>query len=257
MGKLDGKVAVITGGASGMGAAAAKLFASEGAKIVIGDRNVDSGNAKVKGIRDAGGESIFVETNLRKEADCKNLIDQAVKAFGSVDVVFNSAAIDIGKFCLEYDSNDFDAIMSTNVFGTFFVNKYAALNMIERGKPGVIVNTGSTCSFQTNENNALYTTSKGAILAMTKALALDLAKHQIRVNALCPGHTETEMLIAFFNEFEDPQAMRQKLSEGVPLGRIAKPEDQAKAALFLACDDSSYMTGSSLLVDGGLLTFFK
>lgn len=256
MGKLSGKVAIITGAASGMGAAGARLFASEGAKVVLADLNQEKGNQIAQEIIRAGGEAAFTGIDLGKDEDCKGVVDFALSRFSTVDIVYNSAAIDISKPVLEYTAEDFRKTMYANVFGTFFVDKYAAQCMIAQGKPGVIVNTGSTCSFRTNPCNALYTTSKGAVLAMTKALALDLAPYNIRVNVLCPGHTKTEMMKGFLALQPDPQQAHDKIAATVPMGRMAQPEEQAKAALFLASDESSYMTGTSLLVDGGLLTYF-
>jgi len=239
--KLDGKVALITGAASGIGKAVAELFAKEGAKVAIVD--ISPAGKNVAGRLE---NAIFIRTDLRKEDDIKKAIDCACKAFGGLDILVNNAGIGKNVLIEEMGIEDWDNIMETNLRGYFLCIKHAVPRMKKHG--GAIVNVASELAFVGDPGWSAYAASKGGILQLTKVAAVELMAHNIRVNALCPGPTATPMLLKGITEKE-----RERIEKLVPMGRLGTPEEIAKAALFLASDDSTFMTGASLLVDGGIV----
>jgi NAD(P)-dependent dehydrogenase (short-subunit alcohol dehydrogenase family) len=250
MGRLDGKVALITGGASGMGMIASRVFADEGARVVLTDLADDAGNAVVKDIEAAGGQAAFVHADVSKEADARAMVDAAVERFGSLHVLYNNAGVmlpDDGSV----DSTDesiWDLTLSVNVKGVAFGCKFGIPAMIRSGG-GSIINVASFVAWLgAATSQTAYTASKGAVLAMTREIAVEYARKGIRCNALCPGPIETPLLMQLLSD----EQKRQRRFVHIPMGRLGQADELARSALFLASDDSSYMTGASLIVDGGI-----
>ena len=248
---LNGKVALITGGASGIGRATALLFAREGAAVSIVDVNESEGQAVVQTIIDKGGQAIFVRGDVTKAADCELAVRQTVEKLGKLDILFNNAGIIRRASVVETSEEEWDRVMATNVKSVFLLSKYAIPIMVEAGG-GVIVNTASNWGLVGGENAASYCASKGAVVLLTKAMAVDHATQNIRVNCICPGDTDTAMLRNEARQLGRP--WEQFLAESArarALQRIARPEEIAQAALYLASDASSFVTGTALVVDGG------
>jgi NAD(P)-dependent dehydrogenase (short-subunit alcohol dehydrogenase family) len=245
--RLEGKVALITGGGSGMGKVASELFASEGASVVITDVNDEAGEATATGI---GEHAHYVHADVSREADAESMVSAAVDRFGRLDVLYNNAGImplDDGSVT-DADGSIWDTVLAVNVKGVMFGCKFGIPVMVETGG-GSIINVASFVAWLgAATSQTAYTASKGAVLAMTREIAVEYARKGIRCNALCPGPIETPLLLALLSD----EAKKQRRFVHIPMGRLGHAEELAKAALFLASDDSSYMTGSSLIVDGGI-----
>lgn len=248
--RLKDKIAIITGAASGIGRVAAELFMSEGACVVIADLNAQAGAAAAQSIQTKHGSALFVQTDMTIPEQVQALAHQSVKTYGRVDILFNNAAVNHFGRVTDTTVQDWDRVMMVNVRSVFLGCKYV-IPIMQSGGGGVIVNTASSAALVGLKNLAAYTASKGAVLQLTKNLALDYAQDHIRVNALCPGVTATDMTLGVITSSPDPVAARARYDAGRPMGRMANPLEIAQAALFLACDESSFMTGSFLLVDGG------
>jgi NAD(P)-dependent dehydrogenase (short-subunit alcohol dehydrogenase family) len=250
MGRLDGKVALITGGGSGMGRVASALFANEGARVVLTDVNDDAGETAAKEVEAAGGQAVYVHADVSIEADARDMVRAAVERFGGLHVLYNNAGIMLGDDG-SVDATDetvWDRTLSINVKGVAFGCKFGIPAMIASGG-GSIVNVASFVAWMgAATSQTAYTASKGAVVAMTREIAVEYARRGVRCNALCPGPIDTPLLAELLS---DP-ARRQRRFVHIPLGRLGRAEELAKAALFLASDDSSYMTGASLIVDGGI-----
>jgi NAD(P)-dependent dehydrogenase (short-subunit alcohol dehydrogenase family) len=246
---MKDKVTVITGGASGLGAETAKCFAKEGSLIVIADLNTTAVNTTVAEIIGEGGNAIGVTANVTVAADMERLFQTCKDSYGRLDALFNAAGIAAEGNVVELQEKDWDRVMNVNVKGTFLSCKYAIPLMIESGG-GSIINTGSITSFTGDSLSCVYPTSKSAILSLTRNTALQFAKQKVRVNTLCPGHCWTPLVADLY---EKDEALKQTLLDKYPMGRFGRPEEIAKAALFLASDESSFMTGSELVIDGGFL----
>ncbi|HLX38937.1 MAG TPA: glucose 1-dehydrogenase [Ktedonobacteraceae bacterium] len=248
--RLADKVAVITGAASGMGRAAAELFASEGASIVVTDVAAKEGEETVNAIRDAGGDAIFVQTNVAIEEEVRHMVNMAVETFGHVDILYNNAGIMPGDDGSVTDITEvtWDRIMDINLKSAFLCSKYAIPHMIKQGK-GSIINVASFVAFMgcTVPQDA-YTASKGGMLSLTKSFAVQYGKHGIRCNAICPGPIETPLLRILWTSEE---ARNLRLNR-IPLGRFGEAKDIVYMALYLASDESSWTTGAWLMVDGGI-----
>jgi NAD(P)-dependent dehydrogenase (short-subunit alcohol dehydrogenase family) len=251
-GRLNGKVAIVTGGASGIGRATALLFAKEGAAVAIVDLNETEGEAVVQKIIDNGGNAIFVRADVSKAEDCQLAVRQTVEKFGKLDILFNNAGIIRRATVVETSEEEWDKVMAINVKSVFLLSKYAIPVMTEKGG-GVIVNTASGWGLAGGRKAAVYCASKGAVVLLTKAMALDHAAQNIRVNCICPGDTDTPMLRNEARQLSKPENQFLLESAQRPLGRIGKPEEIAQAALFLASGTSSFITGTALIVDGGAL----
>jgi len=253
MGKLDGKVAVVTGASSGIGAATAQLLAREGAKVVVvANHNVAGAESVVSAIRAEGGEAIFVQADVAVEADCQRAMDTAAQAFGRLDILVNNAGVQSGTPTLELTEDEFDRVMAVNVKGVFFCCKHAIPHM-KRAGGGAIVTTSSRAAFIPTNTAPIYCASKAAALSWTHAVALEHAADGIRANTIVPGNIVTPMSDAFINSSPDPEATHRWFhEEAQPLGRAGTAEDCARAILFLVSDDSSFITNTPLLVDGGL-----
>lgn len=249
--RLLNKVAIITGGNSGIGRASAILFAKEGAKVVIAARNLEEGRAVVDLIKKSGGKAVFLRTDVSKEAEIKNLMDFTIKLFGRIDILCNNAGIDLAKPVTETTQEELDRVLDINLKGVFYGCKHAIPYMI-KGGGGSIINTASSAGLVGSPNLAAYCASKGAVVILTKEMALDYAKKNIRVNCICPGAILTPMVKRFAEKSSDPEQILKNLEKLHPIGRIGRPEEVANAMLFLGSDESSFITGHALAVDGGL-----
>ncbi len=253
-GKLVGKVAIITGATSGIGKATASLFAKEGAAVVITGRRAGLGRALASELTSAGGRCLYLEADHRRLADCQRVVDAALKEFGRIDILFNNAGIVTSGTAETTDEQTWNDTLATNVTAVWHMCRLVIPHMKRQGG-GVIVNNGSDWSVVADRNAFPYIASKGAIGMMTKSMAMDFARDNIRVNAVCPGDTLVERwLQKGYFEGSDPVTREQALKESasyLPMGRFAMPEEIARAVLFLASDDSSFVTGHLLLVDGG------
>ena len=248
--RLAGKVAIITGAAGGIGRAAALLFAAEGASVVVADVSVEAGEETVRRIAAQGGEGLFVPTDLRDASQVKRLVQETVAHFGKIDILYNNAGINLSAKVTETGEDDWDRVMEANVKSVYLTCRFVIPHMIQDGG-GCIVNTASAAAIVGLRGLAAYTASKAAVLGLTRNIALDYAPYGIRANALCPGVTATDMTLGIIASQPDPPKARERYERGRPLGRMADPEEIARAALFLACEDSSFMTGAPLIVDGG------
>ncbi|OLE58091.1 MAG: short-chain dehydrogenase [Chloroflexi bacterium 13_1_20CM_2_59_7] len=248
--RLANKVALITGGTSGIGEATAILFAKEGAKVAITGRNEKRGHAVTEQITKDGGQAIFIRTDVRLTADCRRAVDETVRAFGRLDVLFNNAGIFYAHTALECSEEEWDEQLDINLKGAFLMSKFALPPMIGQGS-GVIINNSSGWGLVGGDRAVAYCASKGGMVLMTKAMAIDHGRQGIRVNCICPGDVDTPMLPA------DARLRGLKWEEYLAgcatraMGRIGTPEEIARAVLFLASEDSSFMTGAALVVDGG------
>ncbi len=249
-GRLINKIVIITGAGQGIGRAAANLFASEGARLAIVDINEDLGTEAVKQIRDHNGDAIFIKTDLTDSAQVKAMTEKVVQNFGRIDVLYNNAGTNHFAKIVDTTEAAWERIMAVNVKSVFLTCKYVIPVMVDQGK-GTIINTGSSASLVGLANLAAYTASKGAVLQLTRNIALDYAKDGIRANTLCPGVTATEMTKQVIEADPDPKAARERFDRVIPRGSIASPDEIAHAALFLASDSSSYITGAAIPVDGG------
>jgi NAD(P)-dependent dehydrogenase (short-subunit alcohol dehydrogenase family) len=248
MGRLQGKVALITGAGSGIGREAALLFAAEGARVAAVDRDEAAATETVAQIADDG--AIAVVADVSRAADCEAMVAATEEAFGRLDVLFNNAGVMLSSDddALTTDEATWDTTMDVNAKGVFLGCKYG-IPALRRAGGGSIVNTASfVAKLGAATSQVAYTASKGAVLALTRELAVIHAREGIRVNALCPGPLRTELLMKFL----DTEAKRQRRLVHIPMGRFGEAHEIAKAALFLASDDASFMTGSELLVDGGI-----
>lgn len=248
--RLLKKVSLVTGATSGIGEATAILFASEGASIAVTGRNQERGHEVRDRILRGGGEAIFVATDVVKPEECRRAVNETVSTFGRLDILFNNAGVFYPHTALDCSEEEWDAQIDINLKGTFLMSKFALPEMIRQGR-GVIINNSSGWGIVGGDSAVAYCASKGGVVLLTKAMAIDHGRQGIRVNCICPGDIDTPML--------PPDARMRGLDwhdylancSNRPLGRIGTAEEIAKAALFLASDDSSFMTGAALIVDGG------
>ncbi len=247
---LKDKVALITGAASGIGRASALLFAQEGAAVAIVDIHEGSGQAAVTEIESLGGRAIFIKGDVTNADDCQAAVSKTLTAYGGVDILFNNAGIIRRTNILNTREADWDLVMAVNVKSVFLMSKCTIPHMMAAGG-GVIINTSSGWGLKGGANAVSYCASKGAVTNMTRAMAIDLGPFNIRVNALCPGDTDTPMLRNEASQLGEPEDTFLADAAARPLGRFAQPLEIAQAALFLASNDSSYVSGTALVVDGG------
>lgn len=249
-GTLRGKIALITGGSSGIGRATALLFAREGAAVSMVDLDQAGGQAVAQSIINFGGRAILVHGDVSKEEDCKRAVEQTVDGLGSLDILFNNAGIIHRASVLETSEKEWDRVMAINVKSVFLLSKYA-IPIIARKGGGVIINVASGWGMIGGRKAAAYCASKGAVVQLTKAMALDHGEQNIRVNCICPGDVDTQLIREEANQVGESFAKFLGKASQRPLKRIGKPEEIAQAVLYLASDASSYVTGASLVIDGG------
>jgi NAD(P)-dependent dehydrogenase (short-subunit alcohol dehydrogenase family) len=246
--ELSSKVAIVSGGSSGIGRAIAQLYAREGAKVVVAD--ISEGKGTVTDIQNERGTALFVKTDVRTEAQVRALVDETVRSFGGLDIVCNSVGVELIRPLAETTEEEWNRILDTNLKGPFLVCKHALPHMM-RKKNGVIVNIASQLGIVGLGGMTAYCASKGGLILLTKSMALEHAKYGIRVNCICPGAIDTPMLDREIHVTNDPDAARRAFVSKHPIGRLGTPQEIAQAALFLASDRSSFITGESLVVDGG------
>lgn len=241
------KVAIVTGASRGMGRVTALAFAREGAKVVVVATNPERGAAVVKDIEALGGQALFVRTDVSQAAEVKEMVQTALNRFGQIDILVNNAGIHMGAPFTEEPEEMWLRLFRVNVLGVVFPSQAVVPHMIKR-KKGRIVHISSKAAVVGEPGHAAYSASKGAVLSLTRAMAIELAPYNITVNAVCPGPTYTDMLL----EALPDQARRDELAAATPLGRLGRPEDIAGAVLYLASDDADWCTGQALSIDGGL-----
>jgi NAD(P)-dependent dehydrogenase (short-subunit alcohol dehydrogenase family) len=248
-GQLSGKVAIVTGGASGIGRATALLLAREGVAVAIADVNRDAGQGAVSEIVRAGGRASFVVADVTSAMDCRRLVECVIKEFGRIDILFNNAGITRRATVVELGEEDWDRVMAVNVKSVYLLSREVIPRM-EKQSAGVIINTASGWGLAGGARAAVYCASKGAVVLLTKAMAIDHGP-RIRVNCICPGDTDTFMLRNEAQQLRQDEARFLAESARRPLGRVGRADEIAHAVLYLASDASSFVTGTALVVDGG------
>ena len=248
--KLKDRVAIVTGAASGIGAASSRLFAAEGAKLALVDQDKVGLGQLASDIEAAGGNAIIIPADVSSDAEARAGVDRVIEKWGRIDVLLTAAGMSTGGTVDAIEEAAWDRTFDVNVKGTYLWIHYAIRSMIEN-KSGAIVTIGSQLAQSSPGKNAAYIASKGAIASFTKTMAVDHAAQGIRVNALMPGVIDTPMPANSLKRYADPEAMKTFWKHRHPMGRIGKPEEVARAALFLACEDSSFVTGTLLFIDGG------
>jgi len=248
MTRLDGKVAVITGVGAGIGRATAALFSKEGAKVIGADVDEGRGAEVIEGIVQDGDEATFIRTDVSVKSDVQSLADRTL-AQGGADILFNNAGIEVVKKLVDTTEEEWDVSININLKSVFLCCKYFIPQMVNKGG-GVIINNASVAGLVGSFSSA-YSASKGGVIGLTKALAVDLAPDNIRVNCICPGAIETPMLNRVIEKQGDPTEVRKERMSNYPIGRFGEPQEVASTALFLASSESSFVTGAVIVVDGG------
>ena len=249
--QLDGKSAVITGAATGIGRTTALLFAREGAHVIVGDLNEEEARRTIEGIEAGNGEAQFVRTDVSRAEDVEALMEEAAGFMGGIDIIVNNAGAQRSGLVTEFEESDWDLLMAVNPKSCFFGAKYGVPYLRERGG-GSIVNMASLAGLKGGPGMTAYSASKGAIVAFTTALAAELAPDRIRVNCMCPGWIDTPFNQPAIDFMGGRTNQDEVVEQSVPLGRQGSPEEIAPGILFLASDASSYMTGQAMSIDGGV-----
>jgi meso-butanediol dehydrogenase / (S,S)-butanediol dehydrogenase / diacetyl reductase len=248
--RFSGKVVVVTGAGSGIGEATALAFGQEGASVAVNDYRRDAAEATAARIQAAGGKAIAVAADVSKADECRRIVRETQAAFGTLDVLVNNAGIGATGTVLTTDEDTWDRLMAVNLRGTFLMCK-AALEVMVPRKRGVIVNAGSIAGLAGIPERAAYVATKFGIVGLTRAMARDHVTDGIRVNCVCPGTTQTPWIEERLKEADDPEMARAAMVARQPMGRLGRPEEMAAAYLFLASEESSFTTGTMLVVDGG------
>jgi meso-butanediol dehydrogenase/(S,S)-butanediol dehydrogenase/diacetyl reductase len=246
--RFTGKVAVVTGGASGIGEAIGARLCAEGAAVLFADRNMESGRAVVG--RLAAHDVAFLQLDVTSAVECEGMVREAVGRWGGLDILVNSAGVGALAPVAALTETEWDAVLDTNLKGTFLCCRAAFSAMVDRGG-GVILNLASAAGLRALEGMAAYAASKAGVVHFSRVLALEGAAHQIRVHALCPTWIDTPMVRNHLNRFGDAEARRRDMAASIPLGRLGTVDDVAASALFLASDEAAFLTGIALPVDGG------
>jgi len=252
MGRVQGKVAIVTGARRGIGKATAELLAREGARVIITDRKEEGAQEVVDGIKKVGGDAVFVLQDVAKEEDWQRVMGETSKRCGRLDILVNNAGVGAGKNIEELTLEDWRWVMSVNLDGVFLGTKYA-IEAMKPGGGGSIVNIASIEGIVGDRRLAAYDASKGGVRLLTKSAALHCARagYKIRVNSVCPGFLDTKMVTGFLGAQKDPESARRELEQLHPVGHLGEPIDAAYAVLYLASDEATFATGTELVVDGG------
>jgi len=249
-GEFDGKIALVTGAASGMGRATARLFAAKGTKVVVADVDEKGGVATVEGIRANGGEAIFLKTDVSKSDQVRRMVEKTVETYGKLDIAYNNAGLGrgIGVPTADYKEEDWDITLSINLKGVWLCMKYEIQQMLKQESRGVIVNTASVSGLSPHPADPAYVSSKFGCVGLTKTAALEYAKAGIRINCVCPGPIKT----ALFEKVEAAIPGSSAAAKGiVPMGRVGEPEEVAEAVVWLCSDSASFITALAMSIDGG------
>ncbi len=249
--RLPGKAVLLTGASTGIGRASALLFAREGARLVLADVRQDDGHALAEQITSAGGTAVFVATDVSRRADNERAVDLCVERFGAIDILFCNAGITLPKVLPESSDEEIERLLAVNLLGPLYAVRRAIPIMLAQPGRGTILFTASKTGLVAQTDSPVYCASKGAVVQLARALALDYASRGIRVNALCPGIVDTPMLRRFADAMPDPEAAWQSYAAAQPIGRLGTADECADAALWLVSKESSFVTGVALPVDGG------
>lgn len=245
------RVAIVTGSAYGIGRGIARHFAARNTAVLVADINQERGLEVESAIRAAGGQALFTLADVIEESSVRGMVERCVAEWGRIDVLCNNAGIERFRAAADYSQDDWDAIVHTNLRGAFLCSKYALPHLIQT--KGSIINIASVQALACEPSISVYASSKAGLLAFTRGAALDYARQGVRVNAICPGAIHTGMMEAFLTTQSDPQEALSAVAKAIPLGRVGQPEDIAPLAYFLASEEASYITGGTLVVDGGVL----
>ncbi len=254
--KLENKVAIVTGGAMGIGKGIAAVFLREGAKVVIADVNRSEGEKAAAELKKDGAGPVFIECDVSKEEAIQRMVEQTVDRFKALHVLVNNAGIGVYKTVLETSTEEWDRCLAVNLRGVFLCSKYA-IPHIKASGGGAIVNIASVHSYQNVGGTAPYAASKGGVVTLTRVMAIDYGKDKIRVNAICPGWIYTPLIQGIFAGDPEPAKAKQAVERRQVLGRLGNPEEVGEAAAFLASDEASYITGASLMVDNGMTALLE
>lgn len=251
--RLANKIAIITGGTSGIGLGITEVFSREGATVVIVNRKPDTGKALAEKINNSGGNAISIRADVSRITEVEEMVHTVIERYNKIDILCNNAGIGLLRSVTDSTEEEWDRVIDINLKGVFHCSKYVIPEMI-KNNGGSIINTASVASFVAFQNDAAYCASKGGLLMLTKQMALEYAQYKIRVNCVCPGFIITPELEHYIDQHDDPKAARKEVESWHPIGRLGTPEDIAYAALYFASDESTFVTGASLAVDGGFLT---